>query len=104
MEASEIIRRNEAIARFMGAEEMLVTKDFSDPHHIDMPWQLAGKIKQVPYHEDWSLLMPVVEKALRTSNPPIKITMLVPDAKTYGPLIDGLFEAVSDYCLSLEVK
>lgn len=59
MEQSEIQRRNEAIAKYMGAKMY---------DHGDGTWQLVfpsgGGVwpQELSYHKEWGLLMPVVER------------------------------------------
>ena len=106
MEASEIIRRNEAIARFMG-----------DPSKWYGGWYKPGDME---FNEDWSHLMPAVEKILEHANSranvPIGASIVLIAERdaifrvfTYGgitgfgkTMIEAVWEAVSDYCLSLE--
>ena len=119
MEQDEITRRNVAIAEYMGAEEMWVRKDFEDPHHRDMPWQLLGKVKQVPYHEDWKLLMPAVEKIMGEFSENIHSWLPMSSdspkmfhSKLHGafwliegmdkPLIERVWFVVSEYVLALK--
>ena len=113
MEQDEITRRNVAIAEYMGAEEMWVRKDFEDPHHRDMPGQLLEKVKQVPYHEDWKLLMPAVEKITKESNlgfhffPPFGRYTFVcrfGTERNYvgDTMIEATWLAVSEYVLALK--
>ena len=121
MEQEEVVRRNVAIAEYMGAEEMWVRKDFDDPHHVDMPWELIGKVKQVPYHEDWSLLMPVVERVVQEfwegihSWLPLQCdSPLMLHHRLYEvfwlkegsekPLVERMWLAVSDYILTKQNK
>lgn len=63
MEQSEIQRKNEAIAKYMGARMY---------DHGDGTWQLVfpsnGGVwpQELSYHKDWGLLMPVVEKIMES--------------------------------------
>ena len=80
MEANEIIRRNEAIARFMRLDirKNRDTKGYEvDPadlaHADELSWyNPAGwgswePMWSLPYNRDWSFLMPCVEKMQRES-------------------------------------
>lgn len=119
IEATEIVRRNEAIARFMGW--IRDTEGY--------PWYLVenGIIRLEQYawedspafNSNWNLLMPVIEKI--SSDAEVHLAFR-PMGKNLQPLchasagqksihsymdgnlspIEAIWRAVSDYCLSLE--
>lgn len=108
MEASEIIRRNEAIARYMGwqfANGAWWENDVAFPFSSDM----------LDFHSNWSRLMPVVEKILLATRGEMRMGFRNEDvcfevfsprmnylAHGNGTMIEAVWMAVSDYCLSLE--
>jgi hypothetical protein len=115
MEESEITRRNEAIARYMG---WTLVDGWWKNHEsfLFLSWQLE-------FHSNWSWLMPCVEEIVAQAG--LSYNILRDDfgdgvfykcdfnPEHYGSYIHGMrgfgktmieavWMAVSDYCLSLE--
>ncbi len=112
MEASEIVRRNEAIAKFMGCEDpkwegKYIISNEGGMYHMGSD--------SLAYHKYYSWLMPVVEKILthRTSMIGSMGTLIREESGEFTvmlaggnigkepTMIDAIFLAVSEYCLAL---
>ena len=98
MEASEIIRRNEAVARFMGLEWDGEEGCWSDPRKGEYGLFTSRALR---YDRDYSWLMPAVARLLST-NPQTKMTLWMVNGESEDMLIGAIWESVSEYCLSLE--
>jgi hypothetical protein len=128
MEQSEIVRRNEAIARFMG---LSCPPTYDGPNSIGRGYYDPNDLQ---YHSEWQWIMPAMEQILITNkeccdflcrpsflnkkgvkeekvSARTRFSASVPGVR--GPvkyfngvsstsLIESVFIAVSDYCLSLE--
>lgn len=119
MDQSEIVRRNEAIARFMGWQR----------DGEGQPWyfEFNGMIRDEQYawqhspafDTDWGLLMPVCEKISSDAEVHLSFRPMGPSIKPLchasvgrksrnsyldcdGSPILTIWRAASDYCLSLE--
>ena len=104
MEQDEIVRRNVAIAEYMGwklSQGAWFDPDAGFPHSTEM----------LAFNTDWSILMPVVEKITKESNlgfhffPPFGrevFTCRFGTNKNYvgGSMIEATWLAVSGYILS----
>lgn len=113
MEASEIIRRNEAVARFMGLEWDGEEGCWSDPRKGEYGLFTSRALR---YDRDYSWLMPCVEKILshktsmigsliaiaREENGEFKVLTAGGNIGHEKTMIEAMFLAVSEYCLSLE--
>ena len=118
MEASDTVRRNEAIARFMGWRKDEVGWYLFD---LNPDGVIMGDyyLESAPeFDTDWGLLMPCAEKILK-ANPDSLDYMLqvifVTASNKFGCCVKGhygqgdtaiesVFLAVSEHCLSLEPK
>ena len=118
MEASEIVRRNEAIARFMGwayVEESEEQWAGYKANGMEREFYMVGSLC---FHTEWSWTMPVVEKISLDAE--VSLTFR-PMGQNLNPLcyasagqkskhsymdgnlspIETVWRAVSDYCLAL---
>jgi hypothetical protein len=101
MEASEITRRNVAIARYMGWRN---DKDGWYLFDLDGNAGIVGEnyLEAVPaFDSNWSLLMPVLLKQLR-ENPEVVFVLSMNTDDPDSIVIESIFVSVSNYCLSLE--
>lgn len=124
MEASEITRRNEAIAKYMGWTLLQRNDDgngdwwMTEEERSAMPDMSGVYHGELPFNSDWRALMPVVEKMLSQSSSIIgsmvglvreqsgEFTVMLQGGNIgkEPTMIEAVFRAVSDYCLSLEPK
>jgi len=122
MEASEIVRRNEAISRFMGLTR---PPTYDGPNSVGRGYYDPNELE---YHSEWSWIMPAVEKIIDEVGVSCQMkrdlfdeqiggefmftmeadhysSYAFPSFKGFGKkAIDAVWLAVSDYCLSLETK
>lgn len=117
MEASEIIRRNEAIARFMG---LTCPPTYDGPNSIGRGYYDPNELR---YHDEYQWLMTVVDRIViqagfsyhvirddfgdgtlyKVGFDPEHYGMYIRGVLGYGKtMIEATFLAVSDYCLALE--
>ena len=118
MEASEIIRRNEAVARFMG---LTCPPTYDGPNSVGRGYYDPNDLR---YHDEWQWLMPCVEKITMKTGAMFQLRRddigegrtgyyCYFQAMPYGTLEEDIrwnaetmilatFLAVSEYCLSLE--
>ena len=120
MEQSEIQKRNEAIAKYMGWKPGTVDEEPPNEGYFPPPGVGEASFyftEDLDFHKEWELLMPVVEKIIKTwdknrqhgksvdstHNFPIHLHNAMWGASNQNmPLIEAVFTAVSDYILSLE--
>lgn len=115
MEQDEIVRRNTAIATYMGFRDpKSPSKGYSliPPNKHETYRLRVYTLKGLKFHSDWSWLMPVVERIMDAGSGPVTLWRLpnnwvvqvdgdTPD--TFGATMkEAVWISVSDYCISLQ--
>lgn len=99
MEQSEINKRNEAIAKFMGLTFNTTFEGLLPNHWIDKNSEVVGSYLDttLKYNSSWDWLMPVVQKMLENGCWTHQIDYAITKIN-----INALFEAVSNVCLDAQ--
>lgn len=101
MESSEIVRRNEAIARFMGWVYVEESEEQWAGYKANGMEREFYMVESLCFHTEWSWIMPCVEKMLY-GKPDAKFTIWYETGEPREFLLNSIWLLVSDYCLALQ--
>ena len=106
MSQGEIVRRNEAIARFWGWKMIRRNDDghcdwwMTEAERLQNPDMSGVYHGQTCFNSSWNSIMPVAIKMMKENRG--KLTIWLADGEPESFVIESVWLVVSDYCLSLE--